>query len=191
MKKLIGLLLITLLLTACGPIFGQLMKLSEGIKSFAVREGQLSTIKTGGTLLVFAPFAKSDDAFFICKGETEYAFSAEFLRTGLFQSEYYLERQPQQVAATSSWLREASAGDIRGKLQLQSAPQTILFGTLLKRETTVAPMRGVVMDEFYRLEFYDVAAKRSVIVELAVRELAEKTVATAVAELHRQLLNKH
>jgi hypothetical protein len=92
---------------------------------------------------------------------------------------------------TTAWLRAAAAEQIRDKLQLQAAPQTILFGSLLKRTTSVAPMRGVVMDEAYRLEFYNVATRRSVIIELEVRDLAERSVTAAVGELHRQLDNKN
>ena len=186
MKRIL-LVSVALLLSACCPLAGQLMKLSEGIKSFAVREGQLSELRGGGTLLVAAPFAKTGQAYFVCKGELEEQFAVELTKAGLFRGESFLERQPAQVAANEALLRSASGEELRQKLQLQEAPQTILFGTLLKREATVAPMRGVVMDEAYLLEFYNVASKRSVKIEVAVRDLAESSIATVVAELQAQL----
>jgi hypothetical protein len=190
MKKRFLLVAFALLLSACCPLAGQLMKISEGIKFFAVREGQLSDIRSGGTLLVFAPFAKSEQAYFICKGELEEQFAVELTKAGLFQGESYLERRPAQLKATIAALRNASGEELQQQLQLQAAPLTVLFGTLLEREATVAPLRGVVMEERYLLEFYNVASKRSVKIEVAVRDLAEKSISALVAELQRELASK-
>lgn len=181
MKRLRWILLSTVLLTACGPIAGQLMKLSEGVKSFAVTQGSLAALPKGGPLLVYAPFGRTPEAFVICKGETEDQFATALTRAGLFQGESYLERQSGAVTATAAWLRQATGAEIQQKFALRAPPGTILFGTLLKRETTVAPLRGVVVDEAYRLEFFNLATRQSVTVEIAVRELAEKSVTTAVA----------
>lgn len=181
---------VVLLLSACGPLAGQLMKIPEGIERFAVREGQLQDLQLGGALLVSAPFIKTEQAYFICKGEIEEQFAAELTKAGLFHGESYLERRPAQVAATVAALRNASGEELQQKLQLQTPPQTILFGTLLEREATVAPMRGVVMEERYLLEFYNVAGKRSVKIEVAVRDLAERSIPAVIAELQRELAAK-
>ena len=183
MKRLVWIVLATALLTACGPIAGQLMKLSEGIKSFAVTEGSLATLQKEKPLLVFAPFDRNPEAFVVCKGETEEQFAIALTQAGLFRGESYLERQAGAVAGTADWLRKASGAEIQQRFALAAVPETILFGTLLKRATTVAPLRGVVIDEAYRLEFFSLATRRSVIVEVAVRDLAERSVPLAVQAL--------
>lgn len=186
-SKNLLLLAMVLLLTACGPIIGQLMSASEGIKEFEVRSGRLEDLGGNRSLLIFAPFAKTDQAFFICKGEDEEHFAAEFNRVGLFKAEAYVERDARQVQQRREGLKEKSPEQLRQELGLERAPDLILTGTLLRRETTVAPSRGVVMDDSWRLEFYDPATRSSTVLEVVVRDLAEECIPELVKELARRL----
>ena len=56
-------------------------------------------------------------------------------------------------------------------MQLEYRPDYLLFGTILQREMTVAPTRGLVMTVGYRLEFYHLATGESTVVEATVRDL--------------------
>jgi len=178
---------LALFLTACGPIWGGLMKIEEGIKQFEVRSGSLSDLHPGRTLLVFGPFAKTDEAFYICRGEDAAQFNAEFNRAGLFRSELYLERNYKELAQTAQRLRATPPGQLQEELGLDIVPELILFATLTRRETTVAPARGVVMEESFRLEFYDTSARTSTVVEVTVRDLAERCIPTLVKEMADRL----
>jgi len=176
-----------LLLSACGPIWGGLMKIEEGIKAFEVRSGNLSDLRPGSSLLVFGPFAKTDEAFYICRGEDAAQFNAEFDRAGLFRSELYLERNYKELAQTAQRLRATSPEQLKTDLELDIVPEKILFATLTRRETTVAPARGVVMEESFRLEFYDTRLRTSTVLEVTVRDLAERCIPTLVKELADRL----
>ncbi len=178
---------LVLLLTACGPILGGLMKIEEGIKQFEVRSGSLSDLRPGRSLLVFGPFAKTDEAFYICRGEDAAQFNAEFVRAGLFRSELYLERDYKALEQTARRLRATAPEQLKTDLGLDIVPDTILFATLTRRETTVAPARGVVMEESFRLEFYDTRAGTSTVLEVAVRDLAERCIPTLVKEFAERL----
>lgn len=185
--KLFAVLGIVLLLTACGPIWGGLMKIEEGIKDFEVRSGSLSDLRPGRSLLVFGPFSKTDAAFYICRGEDAAQFNAEFVRAGLFRSELYLERNYKELDQTAQRLRALPPEQLKEEFGLGIVPDVILFATLTRRETTVAPARGVVMEESFRLEFYDTRARTSTVLEVTVRDLAERCIPTLVKELAERL----
>lgn len=180
-------LLAALMLAACGPIMGQMMKVNEGVKEFEVRSGSLDSLRDGKNLLVFAPFAKTDQAFFICKGELEAQFAVELNKAGLFKAEEYLERNAKQVNQVRQALREKDPDALREELGLDILPDTILFGTMVARGTTVAPSRGVVMDESYRLEFFDLKSHTSTVIDVSVRDLAEQCIPEVVKEISRRL----
>lgn len=186
MKKHLWLLGLCFLLAGCGPLIGLGSKMSDGIGKVAVK-GEAASIKGGGELLVFAPFAKTDQAFYICRGEEARNFADELQRQQLFSTSYYMEQDPAQEAATAKRLHTLSATEIKTQLGLQRAPKLILFGTLLLREETAIPLRGVVMETVYRLEFYDVAAKSSTTFEIEGHFLAEEMVGEIVAELGRRI----
>lgn len=185
--KRLPMLLVALLLTACGPMFGQMMKVNEGIKEFEVRSGRLESLRAGKNLLIFAPFEKTDQAFFICKGELEAQFAVELNKSGLFKAEEYFERNAKQVRTLREAFREKSPEQLRAEFGLDILPDTILFGTLAARETSVAPSRGVIMEESYRLEFFDVSSRTSTVIEVSVRDLAEQSVPAVVKEISRRL----
>lgn len=187
MKKLFALLLLPLVV-GCGPIYGQLMRLNEGIKDFTVVSGRLDTLQPGSTIVVAAPFAKRAAAYYICRNDDPVAFAEQLSARG-FTTALTFEPDPGQLTATTLRLRNSSAGELQRELQLPTPPEFILFGTLLTRETSVAPLRGVVMKQSFRLEFYDLRDRQSTVVEVAAQTLVQDSIETMVAELLRQRSN--
>jgi hypothetical protein len=175
-----------ILMSGCGPIIGQLMKASEGMKGFEVLDGDLRSLQAGGPLLVYGPFDKTSEAFYIARGEDAADFRTEMAEAGLFETELYLERVYDQMSRTAEVLRSADPGQIQRDFGLSAAPSKILFGTILHRETIVAPTRGLVMSVGYRLEFYDLQTGESTVIEMAVRDLVRNCIPRMVRELaHR------
>lgn len=177
-------LLITLFLTACGPIFGQMMEADNGIKEFAVRKGNLGDLRRGESLLVYGPFAKTDDAFYICRGEDAAHFATELKKAG-FKTELYIEHTFKNLQKTAQSLRVKSPEELREELQLDILPDKILFGTILHRKFSVAPTKGVEVEEGFRLEFFDLKTGQSTLLEVSNEELVQNSVPTIVAEILR------
>ena len=181
MKKIISLLLLVQFLSACGPIYGQLMRLSEGIKTYQPISGQLR-LPPGSRLLIVAPFAKRAKASFICRNDDPVAFAEHFTARG-FKADLTFIQNPAEQAANEARLRSLSAAALQAELQLAAPPDFLLFGTLLKRETTVAPLRGVVMEQAFRLEFLDLSSRQTTVIEVAARTLAQDSIGAIVDEL--------
>ncbi|HSH12992.1 MAG TPA: hypothetical protein VLA15_04560, partial [Desulfurivibrionaceae bacterium] len=59
----------------------------------------------------------------------------------------------------------------------------VMFGTVLSRETIVAPTRGIIMEVGYRLEFYNPANGQSTVVEITVHEHVKDCIKLVVEEL--------
>lgn len=187
MRNLLPLLSL-LVLAGCGPIYGQAMRASEGVREFRVVEGSLADLQPGGALLVYGPMDKTDRAYYICKGEDASELASALQSAGLFDTELHIERPFKQVQPTAQRLRGMSAAETRETLGLDILPDRILFGTILVREITVAPARGVIMTVGYRLEFFDPATQKSTIVEVTVKEPADQCTHLIVEELQRQIL---
>jgi hypothetical protein len=188
MKKLrlLTALALLLVLSACGPIYSVVSKASEGIRDFEVVEGNLSILKPQGRLLVYGPFGKTDQAYYIAKGEDAAQFAASFDRTGFQESELYLEKNFAQLEQTAQQMRAKNAARIKEDYGLQAAPDTILFGTLLERgPVTVVPFRAVFLTT-YRLEFFDVASGSSSVVEVQVKMRYEEIIPSIVEEIVRR-----
>jgi len=175
-------LLVAVLLTACGPIFGQMMEANNGIKEFTVEKGTLGDLKRGESILVYGPFDKTDDAFYICRGEDAAHFAAELRKSG-FNTELYIEHTFKNLQKTAQGLRHKTPEQLREDLQLDILPDKILFGTILHRQFSVAPTKGVEVNEGFRLEFLDPKTGRSIIVEISDEELVQNSVPTIVAEI--------
>ncbi len=186
-SKLFFLVSLALLVSGCGLIYGQLTRAGDGIKSFAIIQGDLSRLKGGGDLLVYAPFAKTDQAFYVARGEEAASFATKLEEAGLFRTEFLFERDLDDVEKTAARLRGMTATELQSFAAMQSAPRMILFGTLLARSESVAPTRGVLMDITYRLEFFEVATRTSTIIEVQVRDLAEQCVDTVVKDFTTRL----
>jgi len=183
-----SLLLLALLLplAGCGLIYGQMTKAGDGIKSFAVIQGNPARLK-GGELLVYAPFAKTEQSFYIARGEEAASFATRLKDAGLFTTEFLFVGDVDDVERTAQKLRGMTAAEIQSFAGMAKPPRLILFGTLLKRSESVAPSRGVLMDITYRLEFFEVALRESTILEIEVSGLAEECVDMVVKELARRL----
>jgi len=180
-------LLLIVPLTGCGLLYGQITKAGDGIKSFAVIQGDLVSLKQGGELLVYAPFSKTEQAFYVARGEEAANFATRLEAQGLFDTEYLFEADIDDVEKTAQKLRGMSAEAVQQYAGMAKAPRMILFGTLLERHESVAPTRGVLMDMTYRLEFYELASRQSTIIEVQVSHLAEECVAEVVKDLARRL----
>lgn len=137
--------------------------------------------------IFFGPFAKTAEAFYICRGEDAANLSDALRDAGLFQSELYLERNYDHAEKTAQQLRGKTAAELQSELGLNRALGKILFGTILYRRTYIAPARGIEMEVGCRLEFYDVASRQSTTVEIGVKYLAEETVKEVVAELRQKI----
>ncbi len=186
MKFRLSIIALILLLAGCGPIIALVSKTSDGIGDVAVK-GDPTTLRGGGDLLVYAPFAKTDQAFYICRGEEAANFAEQLQRQGLFKTAVHFEWTLDAESKTAMHLRSLSATELKNQLGLEREPGRILFGTLVKRAESATPLRGVVMQTTYRLEFYDVAKKTSTTFELEAHFLAEEMVAEVVAELGRRI----
>ncbi|HBT83119.1 MAG: hypothetical protein A2091_10870 [Desulfuromonadales bacterium GWD2_61_12] len=182
-----GAVIIALALAACGPIYGQLMRVAEGVKHFEVKSGKSGDLKGGGALLVYAPFCKTEQAFFICPGELEEQMAVALTKAGLFTAESYLEHDPATAAAARTAMKSQTPEALQQAFKLAKAPERLLLGTLLRREMTVAPTRGVIMTEAYRLEFYNLRTGAVTVIEVEVRDLAEDIMTTLSDELVAQL----
>ncbi len=188
-STLLRFFLLSLLLSGCGPVIGQVMRIADGLKEFELTQGKIEDLAGGGELLVYGPFAKTSEAFYICRGEDAAHFAEELVKAGLFQSSLRLDREELDPSRAAALLKTLGAEELRRKFGLEKAPEKVLLGTILYRRTIVAPTRGVVMDVGYRLEFYDPRSRQSTVIEVAVRDLAERTVPRLVEELTRRLRN--
>jgi hypothetical protein len=177
---------VLLILSACGPIYSVVSKASEGIREFKVVEGDLSMLKPQGRLLVYGPFDKTEQAYYIAKGEDAAQFAASFARTGFQKSELYIEKNFAQLKHTAQQMRGSDAARIKKDYGLEAEPDTILFGTLVERgPVTVVPFRAVFLTT-YRLEFFDVASGASTVVEVQVKMRYEEIIPNIVEEIVRR-----
>lgn len=182
MKKLLfALLLLSFFTSGCGPILGQFMGRGEGLKSFEVVSGQVPQVMKGASILVFGPFAKTDDAFHICRGEDAAKFSDEFIRHGLHSELYLAHGSAGRVTLAEAKLMNAE--QLRDALGLTIPPDYLLSGTLTLRKMTVAPAHGVVMEEAYNLELLDLRTRATSHYRAAVKDLAQETIPDVAAAL--------
>jgi hypothetical protein len=176
-----------LLAAGCGPIMGQTMKSSTGVKDFQVREGTLGDFKTVKHVLVFAPFTKGEKGYFICRGDDEWLIADGFKRTGLFETDYAFERDADRAAATLAELRAATPGEAQSRLGLSAAPDAILSGSVLERDETVAPTVGVIQDLRLRLDLTVLATHRTTSIEVAVKAVHRDAIPMMVKEIERRV----
>lgn len=173
-KTLLAFVLLSFFCSGCGPIIGQFMATGEGLKSLETLSGQPPQLNAGASILVFGPFAKSDDAFYLCRGEDAAKFSDEFIRHGL-RSELYLAHGS-AGRVTLAAAQKMDAEQLRTALGLTNAPDYLLSGTLTRRKMTVAPAHGVIMEEGYELDLLDLKTQATSRYRAAVKDLAQKTI---------------
>lgn len=189
MRSLIvrSLLLPLLLAAGCGPIIGQSMKSSAGVKDFQVRAGTLADFAAARRVLVFAPFTKGEKGYFICRGEDEWLIAEGLERAGLFETDYAIERDPDKAAAALAALRAGTPAEAQSRLGLAAAPDAVLSGSILERDETVAPTVGVMEDLRVRLDLTTLGTGRTASIEVAVRAIHRDVVPMMVREIERRV----
>lgn len=180
-------ILALLLLTSCGPIIGNIMVSSTGVKDFEVESGSLSDLKPGSRLLVVAPFATTPESFYICRGEDTSMFVSAFNETGLFAADFHMPNRFDENTDLFARLEKSSPSEIRSLFNLADAPQILLTGTILHRETVAAPTKGVIMNVTYRLAFTDLESGRKTVVDISVKDLFQDCIPTAVRALTKRI----
>lgn len=181
-----AIVLLGLVLTGCGAVLGQIMGATTGVKDFRVVQGDVREFGAVKTVLVFAPFEKAEGAWAICRGEDEALLAQGLAKEGMYQAEYYLERDLDAPAATLKTLQSETPERIRESLKLKAAPEAILSGVLLARDETVAPTVGVIQDLRLRLDLRTLATGKTSSVEIAVRALHRDLLPMIAKELHRR-----
>jgi hypothetical protein len=185
-KRSIILIPFLLILSSCGPIIGQMMKMSEGVKYFKVVAGDISILDRGKNVLVVGPFDKEPGAYHIAQGDDAAMFFNEITAAKYMDAELYIGRKYGDLSEMVSSLRSMEQATIMKELHLQAEPDLLMFGTIIERATIVAPARGIIMEVAYRLEFYDPASKASTIVEVKVKEHFKDCIKLIVSEIVRQ-----
>ena len=186
-KSLLAILSL-MLLVACGPIIGSGMVASNGIKGFEVTEGNLANLKAGSRVLIVAPFAKTPESFYICRGEDASVFVDAINETGVFSADFHMDERFEDNSALIASLKKSRPAEIQSKLHLKDAPQLLLTGTILYRETVAAPTKGVIMKVGYRLEFFDLNSAEKTVIEIDVKDMFQSCIRTAVKELTKRIV---
>lgn len=186
MKRLLLVVPLLLSLASCGPILGQLMRMADGVKNFQVIKGDLATLKKGEKILVIGPFETAPGAWDIARGDDAVFFYNEFNRAGFFPAEVHMSNRYGKAAKVVAEVKAKNAAQLQVDYQLDNEPGLVLFGTVLSRETIVAPTRGIIMEVGYRLEFYNPTNGQSTVVEITVHEHVKDCIKLVVEELaHR------
>lgn len=190
MKKFLSVACVVLALAVaagCGPIIGQAMRATTGVKAFEFSQGSAGDFRAVKNVLVFAPFEKSEGAYFICRGEDEANLAVELQKQGLFTTDVTMERQYGKGPQTLASLRSKSPDELREQLKLQWAPDAILSGEILERDENVAPTVGMIQELKLRLDLYNLRTKKSASVVVGVKELHQHTITEIVKELKRRI----
>lgn len=176
-----------LLVAGCGPIIGAAMVSGGGVKDLRPVIGQLNDLKPGSRVLVVGPFDRTDQAFYICRGEDASNFTTAFNTSGLFQADFYLGDRFGDLKVEQERLRHLSPQQLQQQLGLKNMPDLLVTGVILKRSTVAAPAQGVLMDVSYRLEFYDLRRQQVTSVEIRVKDLFQDCIVDAVDGLAARL----
>lgn len=200
------LLLSLVLLSGCGgPIYGQFMKLSEGLKSYEVVRGDITDLKAVKRLLVVGPFLETGDEHHMCtvKEGGTFPFDADitfitkhndaqrlakgFEQAGLFDTELYLEVYYDRIKETTQRLKTLNSSEIKKEFALRAAPEMILLGVVRKLDHRIAPLRGVIVDAQYELEFYNPDTQRSIMVNVKVSAMFNEDMAVIIQEMKNRM----
>lgn len=175
-----------LLLSACGPMIGGMMVAGNGIKDFKVIQGDVTALQMGGQVAVLGPFDKTDQAFYICRGEDAAAFASAFNQFGLFSAELDVDtRFPEKLPAATQFKGRTPA-DVQQALGLQKTPDMIMSGTILSRGMTAAPAKGVIMTATYRLEFLSLDDGQTTVIEVSAQDMFQDVIPSTVKHLAKQ-----
>lgn len=188
LKKIILVVSLLLTVTACGPIIGQLMSLSDGVRNFQVVSGDLANLRKGEHILVVAPFELAPGGWQVARGDEAGLFSLEFNRAGFFNSELYMGDRYGKAAKAIAEAKAKTAAQLKEEYRLEAEPDVLMFATVLSRDTIVAPTRGLIQEVAYQLEFYNPGTRQSTVVKIAVRDRFRDCIKLVVAELTRQVV---
>ncbi len=119
---------------------------------------------------MFGPFAKTREAFYICRGEEASSFAEQLADKGFFRTDLTILPGFKDTSEAVSQLKAKSSVDIQKDFGLSEAPELILFGTILRRSMNIAPTRGIIQDVAYRLEFYNPATRASTIIDVKSKQ---------------------
>ncbi len=186
LKRILVLMPLLLVISSCGPIIGQLMKASEGVKDFRVISGNPGELKTARNILVVGPFAKAPGAYYIARGDEAGMFFQEINNTDKLHAELHIGQRFGDLAQMVSTIRSKSPAQLKNEMGLQNQPDLVLFATILERETIVAPTRGIIMRVGYRLELFNPATNGSTVLEIIVKDHFKDCVKLVVGEMLRQ-----
>ena len=203
--KYFMLLLMCVSVSACGPIYGQFMKLSEGLKSYEVTKGNIMELKEVKNLLVVGPFLNAGDEHHMCTPREEgifpftsdiifitnhndaQRFAEGFQQANLFATQLYLEPYSDRIEKTVKRLKTMNSQEIQKELDLEGLPDMILFGTVKKRDHKVAALRAIIIDVHYELEFYDPDSRQSTVIDVAVFDMYNQDLQTIIQETKGRL----
>lgn len=178
---------LALLLSGCGILIGQMMVMGTGVKDFKVTQGELAQLQRGKIALMIAPFDTEGTGYEPARGDTAVRFAEDFERLGLFSTRFHFVQAPGKMKATAAELAAKTPAEIAQELSLDVAPDYIITGTILANDMVVAPMRGVIQESTYRLTFLDLSTKKTVTVELAVKELYRDAVPRAAEAINARV----
>jgi len=188
LKRLLLVVPLLLSFVACGPIIGQLMRAADGVKGFRVVSGDLALLRKGQHLLVVGPFSTAPGAWDIARGDEAVFLASELNRADFFNAELHMGDRYAQVAKTIAEVKGKSAAQLKADYTLEAEPEMVVFGTVLSRETIVAPTRGIIMEVAYRLEFYNPAHAKSTVVEITVHEPFKDCLKVVAEELANRVV---
>lgn len=186
LKKIAVLIFISIFLSSCGPIIGQLMKVSEGIKDFRIIAGSLNDLGEAQNILVITPFAKESEDYNITRGDDAGMFFRELNNKYNLNAELHVVSRNSELAIEVSAIRSKSSGQLKDELGLETEPDLVLFGTILDRKTMIAPARGIIMRVAYRLELFNPVTNGSTVIEVSVKNHLRDCVKLVVTEILRR-----
>jgi len=176
-----------LLLSACGPMIGGMMVSSNGIKDFKVMQGNLSALTPGRQVVVLGPFDKTDQAFYICRGEEAAAFTSAFNQFGLFSAELDVETRFPEKLPEAGQFKGRTPAEVQQALGLQKTPDIVMSGTILSRGMVAAPANGVIMTATYQLEFLNLVDGQTTVIEVSTKDLFQDVIPNTVKHLAAQM----
>jgi hypothetical protein len=83
-----------------------------------------------------------------------------------------------------------SASEMQTELNLKQIPELILFGTVKKLEHKIAPLRGVIVDVDYELEFYNPGSGQSTVIAVSVFEMFNEDLNTIIRAIKNSLASE-
>ena len=190
MKKLFSVVFVVVamvVVAGCGPIIGQAMRATNGVKAFEFSEGSAGDFRAVKQVLVFAPFEKAEGAYFICRGEDEANLASELQKQGLYTTDFTMEREYGKGPQTLAALRAKAPEEVQDQLKLKWAPDAILSGKILERDENVAPTVGMIQELKLRLDLYNLRTRKSASVVIGIKELHQHTISEIVKELKRRI----